>query len=95
MTALPIRYGAPGCPVVLAAGTAGQPTACRGKPTHAALVGRPPIRVFPCTEHADLPQLRDAHPMTDEDRAELDGRRVQHDRALQGLRFDRVGPVDS
>jgi hypothetical protein len=54
-------------------------------------VGRPRVSVFPCDAHAD--QVEDAAPMTDEDRAELDGRIIQADRAAAGLPFERVGPV--
>lgn len=90
--ALPINYGAPGCPAMPSTGMHGKPAACGQSPEFFGLVGRPAIRVFLCRRHRDLPQLRDVRPMTDVDRAELDGRIVQWDRAMAGLSYDRVGP---
>lgn len=88
----PINFGHPGCPAMVRRGE-GQWASCTADPTHAALVGRPAVRVFVCPTHLGLPQLRDVTPMSDEDRAELDGRVVQHERALAGLRYERVRPV--
>jgi hypothetical protein len=50
------------------------------------------VRVFTCPDHAT--HVEGAQPMSDEDRAELDGRRVQTLRALAGLKYMRVGPVE-
>jgi hypothetical protein len=48
--------------------------------------------VFTCPDHAA--HVEGAQPMSDEDRAELDGRRVQTLRALAGLKYMRAGPVE-
>jgi hypothetical protein len=72
----------------------GQYTSCSAPPTHSGYVrakGKGLIRVFPCDQHAG--QVDAAAPMTDEDRAELDGRIAQFQRALAGLPYERVGPV--
>ena len=91
---IPINYGNAGCPAMVRH-VVGQYTSCGGPPTHAGYVrvkGKGRIRVFPCTEHAC--QVDGAAPMTNEDRAELEGRREQNRRALAGLPYERVRPAD-
>jgi hypothetical protein len=66
-------------------------TYCTAPPTHAGYVGRRRITEFPGDAHAS--EVEDAAPMTNEDRAELDGRIIQCDRAIAGLPYERVGPA--
>lgn len=75
----------------------GAPEPCTAEPTHTVshLYRHPRlcrVRLPVCAEHAD--DGDDPRPLTDEDRGVLDARRVQHDAALAGQPWIRVGHVD-
>ena len=46
---------------------------------------------FACADHREC--VIDPHPLTDDERAELDHRREQERRALAGMRFERPQPL--
>lgn len=50
------------------------------------------MRLFLCPQHVSL--VAGSRPMDDIDRAELDGRRVQWDRAMAGKPWMGVGTVE-
>lgn len=90
----PICVSQPGCAAMVRR-PHGQWTACPGEPTHTAVVRRREdralVRIFLCPRHAGP---EPAAPITDGDRAELDGRIVQWDRAVAGKPWMGIGTVE-
>lgn len=85
----PVCVGQPGCAAMVRR-PHGQWTACPEEPTHAGVRRR--VRLFLCAGHTEL--VAGSRPMDDTDRAELDGRIVQWDRAMAGKPWMGVGTVE-